>query len=83
TGHYLVGKKSIPMPDIRRPADPTRRLTVRGATDPAGVPVEWSEDRYLPGTIAFTVHNSVATSTLGRRHSPRTVPVGTDGPSAA
>lgn len=55
----------------------------RRTTNPAGVPVEWSEDRYLPGTIAFTVHNSVATSTLGRRHSPRTVPVDTDGPPAA
>lgn len=43
----------------------------RRTTDPAGAPVEWSEDRYLPGTIAFTVHNSVAASTLGRRHSPR------------
>ncbi|MFI9648378.1 GntR family transcriptional regulator [Streptomyces sp. NPDC052040] len=46
----------------------------RRSTDPAGVPVEWSEDRYLPGTIAFTVHNSVAASTLGRHHSPRTAP---------
>ncbi|MFD4231924.1 GntR family transcriptional regulator [Streptomyces sp. NPDC058545] len=55
----------------------------RRTTNPAGVPVEWSEDRYLPGTIAFTVHNSVATSTLGRQHSPRTVPGGTDGPPAA
>lgn len=44
----------------------------RRTTDPAGAPVEWSEDRYLPGTIAFTVHNSVAASSLGRQHSPRT-----------
>lgn len=40
----------------------------RRSTDPAGVPLEWSEDRYLPGTVAFTVHNSIATSTLARRH---------------
>ncbi|MCR8577368.1 GntR family transcriptional regulator [Streptomyces sp. Isolate_219] len=39
----------------------------RRATDPAGTPLEWSEDRYLPGTVAFTVHNSVATTTLSRR----------------
>ncbi|MEU2955081.1 GntR family transcriptional regulator [Streptomyces xanthochromogenes] len=39
----------------------------RRSTDPAGTPVEWSEDRYLPGTVAFTVHNSTATSALGRR----------------
>ncbi|WPB88032.1 GntR family transcriptional regulator [Streptomyces malaysiensis] len=40
----------------------------RRSTDPAGTPVEWSEDRYLPGTVAFTVHNSIATSALARRH---------------
>ncbi|WP_030453838.1 GntR family transcriptional regulator [Herbidospora cretacea] len=41
----------------------------RRTTDPAGRPVEWSEDRYLPGTVAFTVHNSIATSTLSRLRS--------------
>ncbi|GAA1926568.1 GntR family transcriptional regulator [Streptantibioticus ferralitis] len=39
----------------------------RHSTDPAGTPVEWSEDRYLPGTVAFTVHNSSATTGLSRR----------------
>jgi GntR family transcriptional regulator len=39
----------------------------RRATDPTGAPVEWSEDRYLPGTVAFTVHNSPATTALTRR----------------
>ncbi|MFF4010724.1 UTRA domain-containing protein [Streptomyces sp. NPDC001717] len=29
--------------------------------------VEWSQDRYLPGTVAFTVQSSTATSALGRR----------------
>ncbi|MER5891305.1 GntR family transcriptional regulator [Streptomyces sp. NPDC001941] len=38
----------------------------RRSTDPAGAPVEWSQDRYLPGTVAFTVHNSTATTALGR-----------------
>ncbi|MFB6440646.1 excinuclease ABC subunit UvrA [Streptomyces sp. NPDC056411] len=33
TGHYLSGKKSIPTPDVRRPADPSRRLTVHGAKE--------------------------------------------------
>jgi GntR family transcriptional regulator len=41
----------------------------RRTTDPAGVPVEWSEDRYLPGTVAFTVHNSLASSALTRRRT--------------
>lgn len=33
TGQYLSGKKSIPLPDIRRPVDPTRKLTVHGARE--------------------------------------------------
>ncbi len=33
TGQYLAGKKSIPVPDRRRPADPARRLTVHGARE--------------------------------------------------
>lgn len=33
TGQYLNGKKSIAMPDIRRPVDPARRLTVHGARE--------------------------------------------------
>ncbi|MFD3556382.1 GntR family transcriptional regulator [Streptomyces goshikiensis] len=41
----------------------------RRSTDPAGAPVEWSQDRYLPGTVAFTVH-STAASALGRRLRP-------------
>jgi GntR family transcriptional regulator len=41
----------------------------RRTTDPAGVPVEWSEDRYLPGTVAFVVHNSLASSVLSRRRT--------------
>jgi GntR family transcriptional regulator len=39
-----------------------RRLT----TDLAGVPVEWSDDRYLGGAVAFSVHNSVAVNALSR-----------------
>ncbi|HXP57831.1 MAG TPA: GntR family transcriptional regulator [Streptosporangiaceae bacterium] len=38
----------------------------RRTTDPAGTPVEWSEDRYLGSEVAFTVHNSVAVSALTR-----------------
>jgi excinuclease ABC subunit A len=33
TGQYLSGKKSIPVPDIRRPLDPSRQLTVHGARE--------------------------------------------------
>jgi GntR family transcriptional regulator len=47
-----------------------RRLT----TDPAGVPVEWSDDRYLGGAVAFSVHNSVAVNALSRTRALRTSP---------
>ena len=33
TGQYLSGKRAIPMPDVRRPVDPTRQLTVHGARE--------------------------------------------------
>jgi GntR family transcriptional regulator len=39
-----------------------RRLT----TDLAGVPVEWSDDRYLGSAVAFSVHNSIAVNALSR-----------------
>ncbi|MDH6117335.1 GntR family transcriptional regulator [Kitasatospora sp. GAS204A] len=38
----------------------------RRTTDPTGRPVEWSQDRYLPGTVSFSVHNSMVTSALSR-----------------
>jgi GntR family transcriptional regulator len=46
----------------RAPMLRERRLT----TDPARVPVEWSEDRYLGSAVAFSVHNSVAVNALSR-----------------
>lgn len=33
TGDYLAGRKNIPLPGQRRPADPARQLTVRGARE--------------------------------------------------
>ncbi|MFC9390883.1 excinuclease ABC subunit UvrA [Streptomyces venezuelae] len=33
TGQYLSGRRAIPTPDIRRPVDPGRRLTVHGARE--------------------------------------------------
>ncbi|MBB5933191.1 GntR family transcriptional regulator [Streptomyces zagrosensis] len=49
-----------------RPGDALLRER-RRSTDPAGAPIEWSDDRYLPGTVAFTVHNSAASGSLARR----------------
>jgi GntR family transcriptional regulator len=51
------------------PGDPLLRER-RRSTDPAGVPLEWSEDRYLPGSIAFVVHNSLASTPLARYRMP-------------
>jgi len=39
----------------------------RRVTDPASTPLLWSDDRFLPGTVSFTVHNSVASTALSRR----------------
>ncbi|MFD9874122.1 excinuclease ABC subunit UvrA [[Kitasatospora] papulosa] len=33
TGQYLSGRRAIAMPDVRRPVDPKRRLTVHGARE--------------------------------------------------
>ncbi|WP_405063995.1 GntR family transcriptional regulator [Kribbella sp. NBC_01505] len=43
----------------------------RRTTDPAGAPLEWSEDRYLGQEVAFTVRNSVNRNSLSRWHSGR------------
>jgi GntR family transcriptional regulator len=39
----------------------------RRSTDPTGAPIEWSQDRYLPGTVAFMVHNSTTSAPLARQ----------------
>ncbi len=48
-----------------RPRAPLQR-ELRLSTDPDGVALEWSEDRYLGDAVAFTVHNSVHQNTLIR-----------------
>jgi GntR family transcriptional regulator len=50
--------------DIRSRTPLLREL--RLSTDPDGVPLEWSEDRYLGEAVSFTVHNSVHSNTLIR-----------------
>lgn len=52
----------------------------RRSTDPAGVPLEWSEDRYLPGSVAFVVHNSLASTPLTRQHMVLSTGVADQGP---
>lgn len=67
---HLVSAVAASAEDARllgvEPGRPLLR-TVRRTTDPAGVPVEWSDDRYVGERMAFSVHNSVATNHLSRR----------------
>ncbi|MFE6778891.1 GntR family transcriptional regulator [Streptomyces sp. NPDC057702] len=51
-----------------RPGDPLLRER-RRSTDPTGTPIEWSDDRYVPGTMAFTMHSSAASGSLARRRA--------------
>jgi GntR family transcriptional regulator len=46
----------------------------RHTIDPTGMPVEWSEDRYVGDAVAFTVHNSVAANALTKMHHQPTAP---------
>jgi GntR family transcriptional regulator len=41
----------------------------RHTTDLAGLPVEWSDDRYLGSAVAFGVHNSIAVNAMSRRQA--------------
>ena len=42
----------------------------RFTTDRSGVPVEWSDDRYLGSQTAFSVRNSVSVNALSRTSAP-------------
>jgi GntR family transcriptional regulator len=42
----------------------------RFTTDRSGVPVEWSDDRYLGSETAFSVRNSVSVNALSRTSAP-------------
>lgn len=41
----------------------------RRSTDPIGVPILASEDRFLPGVVTFSVHNSAGLTPLARRRA--------------
>ncbi|MEW2545176.1 GntR family transcriptional regulator [Streptomyces sp. NPDC047002] len=40
----------------------------------AGRPIEWTDDRYLPGSVAFAVSNSAAAAPLERHAGPSVTP---------
>ncbi|AHH96746.1 GntR family transcriptional regulator [Kutzneria viridogrisea] len=57
-----------------RPRTPLLRER-RRTTDPSGVALEWSDDRYIGDAVAFSVHNSAQASALSRLPSiPRPTP---------
>jgi GntR family transcriptional regulator len=66
---HTLGAVSATAEDARllgiRPRAPLLR-ELRLTTDPDGVALEWSEDRYLGTAVAFTVHNSIHQNTLIR-----------------
>ncbi len=60
----LASSEDARLLDIRPRAPLLREL--RLSTDPDGIALEWSEDRYLGQAVAFTVHNSIHQNTLIR-----------------
>ncbi|HVT67813.1 MAG TPA: GntR family transcriptional regulator [Trebonia sp.] len=52
-----------------RPGVPLLRER-RFTTDRSGIPVEWSDDRYLATETAFSVRNSVSVNALSRTSAP-------------
>ncbi|KIZ15333.1 GntR family transcriptional regulator [Streptomyces natalensis] len=69
-GEHLIdavaaGTRDAELLGVRRgsPLLRVRRVT----TTHTGRPVEWSDDRYRPGSVSFSVHNSVGANPLTRR----------------
>ncbi|MCW2875557.1 GntR family transcriptional regulator [Actinacidiphila oryziradicis] len=63
-----AGTRDAGLLDIRR-GSPLLRIQ-RVTTTRDGRPVEWSDDRYRPGTVAFSVRNASGTNPLTRRLGP-------------
>lgn len=49
----------------RAPYEPLLRVR-RVTTTREGRPVEWSDDRYRPDAVSFSVHNSIGNNALAR-----------------
>ncbi|MEY9877423.1 GntR family transcriptional regulator [Streptacidiphilus sp. MAP12-33] len=60
-----AGAEDARLLDIRR-GSPLLRIR-RVTTTPAGRPIEWSDDRYVSGTVSFTVANSIGSNPLARQ----------------
>jgi GntR family transcriptional regulator len=60
-----AGAEDARLLGIRR-GSPLLRIR-RVTTTPAGRPIEWSDDRYVSGTVSFTVANSIGSNPLARQ----------------
>ncbi|WP_052852684.1 GntR family transcriptional regulator [Streptomyces avicenniae] len=72
-GKHLIdavsaGARDAELLGVRRtsPLLRVRRVT----TTAAGRPVEWSDDRYRPDAVNFSVHNSIGSNPLARQAGP-------------
>ncbi|MCQ4080361.1 GntR family transcriptional regulator [Streptomyces sp. RB6PN25] len=60
-----AGTRDAELLGMRRGA-PLLRIR-RVTTTHAGRPIEWSDDRYRPGSVTFAIHNSIGSNPLSRR----------------
>jgi GntR family transcriptional regulator len=60
-----AGAEDARLLEVRR-GSPLLRIR-RVTTTPAGRPIEWSDDRYVSGTVSFTVANSIGSNPLARQ----------------
>ncbi|MBA2811020.1 GntR family transcriptional regulator [Streptomyces sp. KM273126] len=81
-GEHLIdavaaGARDAELLGVRRtsPLLRVRRVT----TTHEGRPVEWSDDRYRPDAVSFSVHNSIGNNALARTTSDRPIDQRTSG----
>lgn len=71
-GEHLIdavaaGTEDSALLDVRRGTPLLRQRHI--TCDQAGRPIEWTDDRYRPGSVTFSVSNSAAAAALERRRA--------------